>query len=253
MAAIDSLNIIDWRNKLPRASWSIGTRTKTDAITVHYNGPAVSSPNQYGQGLLNQLIIDANYQMQPGALNAPDGGDGLQYHAVVASDGKIYQTRDWNAFLWHSGDSDGNAHSLSLHLPLGGSQDATTVQWNSMLNLIKALRADWKITNTSRIKGHKEWSQSSTVCPGTLILPRVIAYRNGTVHQGGVTHISKDVAAGNIRQGPGTTFPIAGTMYPGDTVVYDAIIKGQSIGGDDRWLHLSSGLGFLSATLMDTI
>jgi len=256
MSATDALKITDWRSKIPRKDWSIGIRSKTDAITIHYNGPEVATSNQSGSGLLNQMIADAQWQMRPGGLGSADGGDGIQYHYVIANDGLIYQLRDATAKLWHCGDSDGNAHSLSLHLPLGGSQNTTAVQWSATLNLIKALMTDWNVKN-ARVLGHLEWPQSSTICPGPIILPKLKAWRNDQESQGGVTHIIKDVAAANIREGPGTTFPVAlggkAVMFPGDTLVYDAIIKGQTIGGDNRWLHLSSSIGFVHVSLVDSL
>lgn len=256
MSAIDALKITDWRSKIPRKDWSIGIRSQTNAITVHYNGPEVATSNQSGSGLLNQMIADAQWQMRPGGLGTANGGDGIQYHYVVASDGLIYQLRDATAMLWHCGDSDGNAHSFALHLPLGGSQSPTGVQWSAILNLIQALMTDWNI-KSSRVLGHLEWPQAKTICPGPIILPKIQAFRNGQEHQGGVTHIAKDVASANVREGPATTYPIAlggkAIMFPNDTLIYDAIIKGQTIGGDNRWLHRSDGVGFVSATLVDVL
>lgn len=254
MSAISTLNIIDWSTRLPNKGWIIGNRSLTNAITIHYNGPAVSTTKQSGEGLFNQLVIDANYQMQPGGVGSPDGAPHIMYHYAVAADGQIYKLCNPLEILWHSGDSDGNAHSLAVHLPLGGSQDATKAQWDSTVKIINALRTDWKITDTSRIKGHKEWPQSSTACPGTLILPRIVSYRYGETHTGGVGKIRTDVALANIREGPSTAFPVAlggkAVMYPGDTLVYDVIIQGQSIGGDDRWFHRTDQLGFVSGTLV---
>src|SRR5438105_4643558 len=125
MSFLADLGVIDIRDKLPRASWTIGTRAATTSLTWHYSGPPVPPMRQYGDGLIDQLIADARWQMRPGWGGTVGGADGLMYHLVIASDGAAYQARDLDALLWHCAHADGNAHGLALHFPLGTNQAPT--------------------------------------------------------------------------------------------------------------------------------
>lgn len=251
---IASLNAIDIRDKLPRASWEIGRRAATTSITVHYNGPAVSPAHQSGDGLIAQLIVDAQWQMRPGGLGAPSGGDGLQYHLVIAADGRVYQARDLDALLWHCGHADGNTNGLAVHLPLGDSQMPSDVQWQATLKTIEILRRTCTIS-IPRVLGHLEWKHA-TACPGPNIMQRIVAYRQG---QSGIVTPTGGMGLSryqvvemddtlNIREGRGVNYPIAlgGTakLKPGQVIWIDDVTGG--------WAHMAlvpneqADLGFVS-------
>ena len=254
---LPQLNAVDIRDRLPRASWEIGRRPATTSITVHYNGPAVSPSKQTGEGLISQLIIDANWQMQPGWGGSTNGADGLMYHLVVAADGTIYQTRDLDSMLWHCGHQDGNTNGLALHLPLGDNQDATDVQWKAVLFALDTLRAAYNIS-FDRVVGHLEWKHA-TQCPGPNLMPRVQTYRSWAASNVQPTPIPANIGkflvispdALNVRQGPGMEFPIAGTLKPG-SLVYVDLIKSNG------WAHMAripneqADLGFVASGYLQT-
>ena len=237
--------IHDIQATMPRAAWSIGLRHAAPRyLTLHYNGPPVASRGNV-QGELAQLQADARYQMRPGALGSATGGDGLQYHVVVLSDGGIYQTRDLDATLWHCGHVQGNRWSLAIHLPLGGTQDATAAQWAGLTQLFDWLRQTYAIPVT-RILGHKEWGTS--VCPGPTLMRRLISWRTAAP----ATALARTLTlatATPIYEGPAPTFPIAlrgaATLAVGATVPVDAIVTGPLTATDQRWLHLANGVGFI--------
>lgn len=240
---------------LPRARWSIGQRVGMPiGATLHYNGPAVAQDAQRGDGLIAQLCADVRWQMRPGGLGAPSGGDGLQYHFVVDADGVLYQTRSLDAVLWHCRNGRGNTGSLAIHLPLGGTQDATTPQWATVERLLAALMADYGF-GRSDVLGHQEWPGADTVCPGPLLMARLRRWRTNADRStiGGMFRVRANVSAANVRQGPGTTFPVAHVFYPGDLIDADAITSGQVIDGDSRWPHLRTGLGFVHMSLLEAI
>jgi N-acetylmuramoyl-L-alanine amidase len=143
MSFLADLGVIDIRDKLPRANWSIGTRTATTSLTWHYNGPAVDPSCWSGARLMAQLIADAHWQMHPGWGGTVDGADGLMYHLIVAGDGAAYQARDLDALLWHCAHADGNAHGLALHFPLGTNQAPTAAQLATAFRVSDALRAQF--------------------------------------------------------------------------------------------------------------
>ncbi|MBX0328698.1 N-acetylmuramoyl-L-alanine amidase [Oscillochloris sp. ZM17-4] len=239
--------IRDIRELIPRADWSIGRRDGAPRyITLHYNGPTVM--NRTPKGEVNQLIGDAKWQMRPGGLGAKNGGDGLQYHYVVLSDGTIHQTRDEGDVLWHCGNSVGNQWSLSVHLPLGGQQDATEPQWEATLRLFGWL-ASKHLIPVQRVLGHKEWK--STACPGPFLFPRLLRWRDAAP----ATVIAATFAAQHdvgIYEGPGMTFPIAlgssAVMKKGDEFQADAVLVGQRYNSDVRWFHRADGVGFVPWT-----
>ena len=238
--------IRDIQAMLPRANWDIGTRTGAPRYTtLHYNGPAVRLRGSQ-KAELNQLKIDARYHMRPGALGSAKGGDGLQYHFAVLSDGTIYQTRALDSILWHCGHKTGNSWSLSVQLPLGGNQDATDSQWAATTLLFDWLRREFAIP-TDRILGHCEWGTKPD-CPGPSLLPRLVRWRKAAastpLHRGFA--IARATA---IYEGPSPRYPVAlrgqATLAPAAAVEVDAIVIGTFEAGDSRWLHLKNGVGFI--------
>lgn len=238
--------IRDIQEALPRAAWTIGTRPGAPRYaTLHYNGPAVKLRGDT-RAELNQLTIDARYHMRPGGLGSPKGGDGLQYHFAVLSDGAIYQTRALDAVLWHCGHKTGNVWSLSVHLPLGGNQDATASQWAATGILFDWLRRTYAIP-TERILGHSEWG-TKTDCPGPHLMPRLVRWRASAT----ATRLERGFAilrTTPIYEGPAPRYPVAlagtATLTPAESVQVDAIVVGAYAQGDSRWLHLKNGVGFI--------
>lgn len=257
---LPQLNAVDIRSKLPRASWEIGRRSSTTSITVHYNGPAVPSSHQSGDGLLSQLKTDCAWQMQPGWGGSTNGADGLMYHLVIASDGIVYQARDLDALLWHCGHADGNTNGLAVHLPIGDSQMPSDVQWQATLKTIETLRRAF-VLSVPRILGHIEWKHA-TQCPGPNIMQRLVAYRQGqsgivtpTGGMGLVRYQVVNLAPGdtlNIREGRGTNYPIAlggiAKLKTGQVIWVDDVTAG--------WAHMAlvpneqSDLGFVSVAYL---
>lgn len=59
----------------------------------------------------------------------------------------------------------------------------------------------------------------------------------------------------NVRQGPSTSFPIAGQLSRGTALRIDAFVKGEKLSGSDQWAHLSvdnpcRDLGFVHSRLL---
>lgn len=202
--------------------------------------------------------------MRPGWGGTVNGADGLQYHLAVASDGQIYQTRDLDALLWHAAHQDGNSRGLALHFPLGVGQQPTAVQLASAFRVSDLLRARYQIT-LNRTLGHLEWKHA-TACPGPDIMRHLVAYRAGvtpivspTPTPAGLRRflLTCDGKA-NVREGPGTSFKIAGTLKSG-TIVFVDVVKtdGERIGttANPNWIHMArvaneqADLGFISETL----
>lgn len=269
MSILTELGVIDIRDRLPWAKWTIGVRGATTSLTWHYNGPAVPPAFQTGEGLIFQLASDARWQMRPGWGGTKNGAPRLMYHLVVAADGQIYQTADLDEILWHCAHQDGNGRGLALHFPLGGDQAPTPIQLAAGFRVTDALCATYHIPR-DRVVGHLEWKHA-TACPGPVLIEHVRAYR---AHVAPVVpptplpaqmrrwQIRSDLLLpARVRQAPATHWPggrevgVAGRLKPGTIVYVDVVKQGEPIDGNPRWVHMArvpneqADLGFLSETL----
>lgn len=144
-------------------------------LVVHYSGPPVADRSN----TLAVLQAEARYHVAKdwaGAGRPPLRGDGLMYHVAVGADGVAYLCRDLEAVLWHCGAWPQNALALSVHLPLGGEQRATSAQ----LATLRRICDDWRAatgTPLAEVWGHQELAP--TACPGTLMADFVWPYRHG--------------------------------------------------------------------------
>ena len=259
---LTNLDILDLRSRLPRASWSIGSQTVKMSATLHYNGPPVKAFGSRN-GEIAQLVADAHWHMRPVAFGAGEPGDGLQYHFAVLSDGTICQCRDLDAVLWHCANQTGNASSLSVHLPLGGAQDATELQWQRTTALFDALGAQFKFGRT-KVVGHQEWAKyivvnnklvavPNSACPGPILMKRLRAWRESKLLQN--WRVLYDDS--NIREAPTSQSPIAlqgkAKVNAGQTFVGDEMCLGEYIGGTNHWIHRADGLGFVHRSLLEPV
>lgn len=247
--------MIDLRDKLPRAAWSIGRRYQAPGgATIHYNGPPVGGAGDPDREIA-QLAVDARYHMRPPAAGGI-GGDGIQYHYAVLSSGLVCQLRDETAILWHCANARGNQTHIAIHLPLGGAQNATERQWRATTDLFNQLALRYGWPSRSVILGHREWPRSDgkrqKECPGPLIFRRLTLWRGELAPSSARSfRIAVDVA--NVRQGPGTAFKVAGQMRAGELLIADAIVSGATVGGDTRWAHRSDGLGFVHWSCLELL
>jgi hypothetical protein len=257
----DIPGIIDLRARLPKRSWTIGVRDATTSLTYHWNGPAVSPAHLSGEGLIAQLIADANWQMRASWGGTKDGAPHLMYHLVFGGDGTVYQTADMFEILWHAAHQDANAHGLALHFPIGEGQTPTPPQIASALRVTDFLRVRCSIPR-ERVLGHLEWKHA-TACPGPILMELLHRYRGNTPPVVAPTPTPPGMrqfkltcdGKANVRQGPGTEFKVAGTLKSGTVVYVDIVKQGQPIGGNTNWIHMArvpneqADLGFISETL----
>lgn len=270
-----ALGAIDISHLLPHDNWIIGERESTTSLTWHYNGPEVPSDRQHGEGLIDQLRADAEWQMRPGWGGTKDGAPHLMYHIAIDALGTIYvTTANIQEILWHCAHQEGNGRGIALHYPLGGKQEPTTAQLAAGIRVSDAIRARYKL-DMRRVFGHLEWKHA-TACPGTSLMRHLAAYRDGrtpvivpTPVPAGMRlfKIKPDLGANaQVRQAPrkhwpdGREVPVAGRLKPG-TIIFVDVVKsdGEAIAGDTRWVHMArvpheqADLGFLSMTLLQEV
>lgn len=143
-------------------------------IVVHYRG--VVTPEKPGYA---SYQADAVYHVGKNWVKAgetPVLGSGIMYHVGVGFDGTRYLLRDLDRVLWHCGSWPQNANTLAIQLPLGGQQQATAAQLDSLRDIADAWFA-YTDAPKRELWGHQELSP--TPCPGTLMDSFIRPYRAG--------------------------------------------------------------------------
>jgi N-acetyl-anhydromuramyl-L-alanine amidase AmpD len=107
------------------------------------------------------------------------GWPGLSYHFVITPNGNIYQTNAYTDKTWHDGinnDSLGILVHGYMHAPY--NDNPTTSQLNSLKWLLDFLCTQQPQipANQADVYGHRE--RTPTACPGDIIFPYVLEYRN---------------------------------------------------------------------------
>jgi hypothetical protein len=255
MAKLGELGMQDLRARLMVDHTNKHSRRKRQgsvkSVTLHYNGPRVAGFGNVNSELKQVIEIDTPYHIR----NIPS--DSLAYHIVVLSDGQIYQTRDFDLQVYHCGNTESNESSIAVHLPLGGEQNATEVQWAATVRVFEALVEDYKLGGRYSVKGHREWTGVSTICPGPLLMARLNNWRNAAPVQGGLYRIKADIAGANVRQGPGRNFPVAwngaAVMLPGEYLDADVLVDGECLDNECKWAHRRDHVGFVHMSLLEAV
>lgn len=186
VGSVPGVTLVDVRHLLPRRAPNdatpAGPRERVPlnekrGVVIHYSGPPVANRAD----TLAVLRSEARYHIDKSwsrTTEAPVYGDGLMYHVAVGDDGTCYLCRNLDAVLWHCGAWPQNATTLSVHVPIGGTQRATNAQIAALATLVDAWCAATG-TRVDEVWGHMELSP--TDCPGTLMDDFVLPYRAGTL------------------------------------------------------------------------
>lgn len=256
-----NLDILDYSDKIAALPQHKGyqvlpARVREGYISFHYSGVAYVGHDEATE--LRRILDEAKYQL----AHDYGGGaypDGLLYDFVVLASGRIVRTRKHRQQLWHVGNKIGNRDSWSAHVMLGGKQDVTPPQKQSLFNLFDALRVDSGIPRDA-VVAHCEWPRvdglpilassyrllpKQSQCPGAVLFSSVVLeYRNAakppvtpagafyTVKAGGGTLRTTPFRnAANIKRGipAGASIQIVGTA------------QGESVLGSTVWLVAHDG------------
>lgn len=251
--------MIDLRDSLPRANWSIGTTSKKTSITVHYNGPAIDQ-NRTQPGWIEHLAFIAGFHMGP-YLQA----DGIQYHYAVLPDGVVCQLRNETDSLWHCANGHGNEHSIAIHFPMGGDQRPSAPQWGAFIDLTDILIARHGMVGRRGIYGHRQWPYKSSAqptpdiawaagqsaCPGNQICALLESFKRDEKQ---TFRVCKDIDFAAVREGPARWHKIAWngqcTLEPGRSIECDELVDGERIGTNSLWAHWEAG-GFVHTSCFE--
>lgn len=237
------IDITDLQWRLPRKDWSIGQRSFTSKVTIHWNGPRVNYDD------VTQLVIDAEYHMRPGWAGTVNGADGLMYHYAVGQSGIIYQCRKFWEMLWHTGDADGNKGSLGVHCILGKGQKPTNAMLESLGQLVLYLT---KVSGLAphAVLGHKEWPEALTACPGPDLMRWIMAYRSDrgqlSFDPGPIKIVTANNA--NIREMPHRRAKILTKVKTGPLLLSSLELKAEIVNGNPFWFKLADRAGYIHSS-----
>jgi N-acetylmuramoyl-L-alanine amidase len=136
----------------------------------------------------------------------------MPYQFLVGFDGSLWEGRALNLFSGASGagNNDGNiAVSFMGCYDEGGcnngGQAAQVVMIAGARLLVETLSAEHFITpTTDNLRGHRQWPNQSTACPGDRVIPRLPEIRSPTAHFEG------EMVA--------TSWPDGATLQVGETI-----------------------------------
>lgn len=219
--------MLDIRNQLARHKTNLQVnRAKSNFAVVHWPGPTVTKRD------IPQIKDYANYHVYS------HGWDGLAYTYVIGKE-NVYQTRDWNAKLNHSGVELMNNEAFAL-LVLSGKGDMLygyQVKWlEERLKLIEIGRRF--------VLGHQE-SPRSTDCPGPLLMNWLTQYRSVVSQE----TITKTIYNANVRKEANIDSTKIGVISANKSLTGKWIL-GKPVKGDCLWLKIDGG--YVHATALNT-
>jgi N-acetyl-anhydromuramyl-L-alanine amidase AmpD len=209
-----------------------------------------------------------------------DPTSGVSAHFVVSQSGDITQLVSIYDSAWANGASYKNGHwydpegnaitpawmgmtiptnpnwiTVSLETARQSSDPMSLAMFNAVVRILQYLARELGLVYTvhDSLIGHCEISPiSRPYCPGSNVsLTKLADAANPPVTL--TTYVVNTTGTSYIRQGPAIAYPIAGTLHQGDTIVVDKVVTGQDIKGNNQWGHLSSGLGFVSMTVLKEV
>lgn len=173
------MNFIDIRGKWQNVnrSWFTRNTNTIDTITVHHS----ASDNQ-------RNITDEQYLREIYNAHYNQGWAGISYHLVYIPKSKNwYWINDFSKVTWHDAvnwDSIG-VLVLGYYHPTINNQVTDDIKRDlkAMLDKLCTQHPEFP-ANQSNVVGHRE--RSATACPGNILSPYVIEYRNkrGNVNWG---------------------------------------------------------------------
>lgn len=218
------------------------------------------SPNRQGRpnGKRPDLIVihatASSFASAFGWLRNPAAR--VSAHYLIDKDGRTVLLVPSEEEAWHAGlswwvgfPSYGNslnwrAIGYELANLNTGNDPYPEAQVAALVEAVAAECRKWAIPADRRhIVGHWEIAPGRKTDPAGLNLDAVVARVAALLAPTPATYRLRVTASVlNVRQGPATTYPIAGQLHQGEVVVCDGA-KNEGLGD---WHHLHNGLGFVS-------
>jgi hypothetical protein len=202
---------------------------------------------------------------------------GSSYHDLIGRDGVRYRYLDPEKYVaWHAGVNTrvwvdgvqydgGEVNSNAIGIELDGRCDgtpATSAQLHTMAELLceYGLSYDFPVDAEHLIMHAKAVEPINpsyrsdarcttiddlvTLCAGTIPPIEPDSYER-------IYRVRYDRCL--VRHGPARSYGVAWTLNTGDEFASDSAMWGEVISGDDSWIHLADGRGFITNTAVEWI
>lgn len=179
-------------------------------------------------------------------------------HYVISPAAKVYQLVDDDKRAWHAGVGTyagfGDWNNISIGIEVSHLENHAWAagQREVLRDLCLMKIAQYHITR-ELIAAHRwiapDRRRDPTDFPDSDLKPWIAGLYGVPIPHPVVTFLKTTVAA-NLRQGPGTTFPVVLVMAAGETAGYDGDTLGESINGNNVWKHRADSLGFVWSGLV---
>lgn len=243
------------------------------SITLHYNGPPVALADREDANTghwIDHWEGIARYHLKKnwGSASRPVYGNGVMYHYAFLPDGTRLNLFPEEYARWHCANEDGNATSLAIAFAVGGAQDVTDAQWEAAMAFCLDRMAHYRMQGgRNAVRGHREWPRynetgkrvANSPCPGPVLMRRLTLWRDFITAPTLLRYTVVPAVGVNVREGPGTSFPIAlagkARLSAGYTLDADKIVTGERVESldSDQWAHLANGLGFVALPLLKQV
>lgn len=225
-------------------------------------------------GVIVHETASPNPNNPSGTLNFNlDSDVGSSYHDLIGRDGVRYRYLDPDyAVAWHAGVNTriwidgqqldgGEVNSMMIGIELDGACDGTPATEPQLATMAEVLNeygtlygfpcdAAHLIMHSQAVAPIDPDYRSDARC--TTIDELVARCAAGDVSletYGRRYRVLYDRSV--VREGPARVFPIVGYVDANTEFLADSIKFGEPIDGDDRWIHAASGVGFITATVVE--
>lgn len=166
----------------------------------------------------------------------------------------------------HAGDVVGNTTGVGIEICVNSRAGFPAACYKAAVIVAKVLKAEGKTPQDGvTIRKHGSYPGTThTHCPQHLnagdwgvtwvqfvdMVKAAYAAANGTSTPAPTMRFLTATVVSNVRTGPGTQYPIATVMHAGETAGFDSEKVGESIQGNNIWLHRGDERGFVFSGLL---
>jgi hypothetical protein len=186
-------------------------------------------------------------------------------HYLISKDGRIACIVPPSMRAWHSGNVYpvifNNDTSLGIETHYTPGENWTQAGQDALTWLVKSLIQQYGILRQN-IETHRKVAMpvGRKLDPSQLSDSAFYAWRDSLfTPQRLRKFVVNTTGTIYIRQGPGKSYPVAGTLHQGDEIIVDKVIAGQLIDGNDQWAHVDKSdpkygdAGFITMTVLKEV
>jgi N-acetyl-anhydromuramyl-L-alanine amidase AmpD len=178
---------------------------------------------------------------------------GVSSHYLISKAGDVAGLVDESEQAWHAGVSfwrgrtDLNRYSVGIETEnltgmkgFVGQDPWTEAQYEAVAWLVQNICERRRIAkDRQHIVTHREIAPRRKSDPLGFDMDRVMRGVGGKVEIAEEDAYFVVPSRANIRQGPGTIFPVAAQALRGQKIYVDALVQGEMMAGSNLWAHMA--------------